>query len=283
MADYSLRARWGDDLLDRGIACFPVLLFEVYHLLGISEEELVFIQQAFCYKWDDRNPYPSFSTIAAKMGKTKRTIQHYAESLEKKKLMERKPRLGGSSELDFSLLLAAMRGLLQEMKDSSPLETPATPGVKNLSPPPAKNPSPRTRTTKAEKTENKKEPVLQPPPATPQAPQQVNAQQLSSNQEARFLGKLKNADEIEGIRLIQEHWRMSIAESDLPARTAAYWLFAYPKGCWNHLEKHGKDKAVQLIKQAMDKASEKHRQDKVRNLIRYLNAGIQAENPYLMP
>lgn len=272
MTDYSLKARWGDGLLDRGTVWFPVLLFEVYHLLGISEEELVFIQQAFCYKWDDRNPYPSFSTIAAKMGKAKRRIQQYAKSLEEKKLMERKPRLGSSSELNFSPLLAAMRKILQGMKNSSPPETPVTPEVKNPSPPPVKNLSPRTKSSKTKPTGKKKKPVPKPPPTPAEA----------AKQEERFLDSLQNADEVEGIRLIQEHWRMSVAEGELPAKTAAYWLFANPKGNWDYLEKHGKDKAVRLIIKAMDKAFAKYKLGKVQDLIGYLNAGIQREDSYLI-
>lgn len=283
MSDHSLEARWGDDLLDLGFLCAPVLLLRHYPRLGLADEELIFVLEALCFRWSADNPFPSFATIAATMNKTRRRIQHYAESLEMKKLMARKPRLGGSSELDFSLLLAAMRNLLQEMKDSSPPETHATPGVKNPSPPPAKDPSPRTRSTKAEQKRTKREPVLQPPPATPKGLKQVTSNRPNDGQDDRFLGKLKNADEIEGIRLIQEHWRMSTAEHDLPARTAAYWLFAHPKGCWNYLERHGKDKGVQLITAAMDKAFEQHRQGKVRDLIAFLNAGIQAENPYLLP
>ena len=75
---------------------------------------------------------------------------------------------------------------------------------------------------------------------------------------------------------------MNAENGELPAKKAAYWLFAYPKGCWDHLENYGIEKAVRLIEKAIDITVQKHRQGRVKDLIGYLNDGIQAVNPYLI-
>ena len=75
---------------------------------------------------------------------------------------------------------------------------------------------------------------------------------------------------------------MSTENGPLPAKRAAYWLFAHPKGCWNHLEKHGKHRAVALVIKAMDEAFTRDRRGKVKDIIAYLNDGTQAMNPFLI-
>lgn len=271
MADHSLAARWGDDLLDAGFGTIPYAILDALPHLGITAEEFLFIIHVFRFKRDERNPYPSVETLARNMSKSTRTIQKYMSSLESSGYLKRLFRPNQSSELDFSGLLNAVRKS-RGVKHPSPPEISCTPGAKDTSPPPVKNLSPRTRSSKKETKEKKKKPVPKPPPTPAEA----------AEQEEKFLDSLQSADEVEGIRLIQEHWRMNVAEGELPAKTAAYWLFANPKGNWNYLEKHGQDKAVQLIIKAMDKAFAKHKSGRVLDLIGYLNAGIQREDSYLI-
>lgn len=271
MADHSLAARWGDDLLDAGFGTIPYAILDALPHLGITAEEFLFIIHVFRFKRDERNPYPSVETLARNMSKSTRTVQTYMSSLESSGYLKRIFRPNQSSELDFSGLLNAVRKL-RGVKNPSPPETSCTPGVKDTSPAPMKNPSSRTKSSKKELKEKKKKPVPKPPPTPAEA----------AKQEERFLDSLQSADEVEGIMAIQEHWRMNTDSGELSARTAGYWLFAYPKGWSNYLEKHGKDKAVELINQAMNKAFERHRKGRVKDLIGYLNAGIQGENSYLI-
>ena len=284
MADYSIKARWGDELLDKGLTCIPNLVLDLYSKLDITSEELLFILLAFSFKWDERNPFPSCRTIAAKMGKKKRTVQAYAQSLENKGYLIRKPRLGRSSELDFSPLLDAIKQ--QVTKNPAPHAESCTGGMQDAAPPPVQNPAPRTRRIPEEEKEEEDEPVFEPSEQNCQSSGDEVSKQVithySEEADEKVFRSLQDADELEGILKIQEHWKVTTKFEFLPARIAAYWLFAYPRGLWNHLEEFGLEKAVQLVTRAMDQAFELHKQGRIRDLIGYLNAGIQNKNPYLI-
>lgn len=284
MTDKSLEARWGDDMLDGGFTVVPNLILDALPRLGITDEESLFIIHVFRFKRDERNPYPKVRTLARTMGKSERTIQSYMRSLEGKGCLERKYRENDSSELDFSGLLDAVRDL-RGVKNPAPPATSCTPGVNGSAPPPVQGPASKKRnTSKAGNKKGKKKPVLQPPVQTSKSNGGEVSKQVESSfdEEDRFLDSLQEADKVEGIYAIQEHWRMNAENGRLPAKTAAYWLFAHPKGCWDHLEKHGLEKATKIIKSAMDEAFERNRRGKINDLIGYLNDGIQAMNPYLI-
>ena len=280
-------------MLDAGFGVIPYALLDAIPKLGITPEEFLFIIHALRFKWDKNNPFPSVSRLAANMGKSTRTIQNYRSSLVEKGFLECKFRPNDTSVLDFSPLLAAVRKLLKEVKYLSPPETSDTQGVKDTSPPPMKDPSSRRKRTKNKETEEE-EPVFEPslertrynePIFQPEeGEQQANQSSVNDDDpDEKFLQSLEDPDELKGILAIQSHWRANTEEGELPAKTAAYWLFAYPKGWWNYLETEGLQRALQLVIRAMDRAFEKNRQGKVRDLIAFLNAGIQDEkNPYLI-
>jgi len=58
-----------------------------YARLGVSEAEMVLIAQLCTYWWTERDPYPGEAALAARMGKSVRTIQGYLRSLEGKGLL----------------------------------------------------------------------------------------------------------------------------------------------------------------------------------------------------
>ena len=282
MADYSIKARWGDELLDKGLTCIPNLVLDLYSKLDITSEELLFILLAFSFKWDERNPFPSCRTIAAKMGKKKRTVQAYAQSLENKGYLIRKPRLGRSSELDFSPLLDAIKQ--QVTKNPAPHAESCTGGMQDAAPPPVQNPAPRTRRIPEEEKEEEDEPVFEPSEQNWQLSGEEVSKQVEDpqDQDEEYHIDFESADEVEGIMAIKDHWIVTTDFDPLSDREAAYWLFAYPKGWCNHLEQCGKDKAVSMITRAIDKAVAAYKRGKVRDIIAYLNAGIQNKNPYLI-
>lgn len=85
--DHRLAARYGASLLTAGHTALPNLAFVYYARLGVTEAELVFISQLCSYWWGADDPYPGEAAIAARMGKSKRTVQAYARSLERKGLL----------------------------------------------------------------------------------------------------------------------------------------------------------------------------------------------------
>jgi len=278
MSGYSLKARWGDELLDRGSTPIANLLLDYYAELDITTEECMFIIHVFRFKWGEPHPFPSMRTIAQKMGRTKRSIQGYASSLEEKEFLIRRERDGTTSELDFSPLLTAIK--------QRGVKNPSSPPVKDSSSPPMKNPSPVKINNIQKEPEEEEEPVLQPLVEDCQYSEEEVSKQVvthySEEADEKFYDSLEDPNELIGIRKIQEHWMVSTNFELLPARIAAYWLSAWPKGLWNHLEQHGQEKTVQLVTRAMDRAFEKHRRGKVDDLIGYLNAGIQGKKPYLI-
>lgn len=104
---------WGADLLRPGYTIVPNCLFLVYADLGMSEAELVLVLHLCTYRWDRKAPFPSIATLAARMGKTPRQIQHYVEQLRAKGLLQVVTRRGTdnrqlSNAYDLAPLLARL-------------------------------------------------------------------------------------------------------------------------------------------------------------------------------
>lgn len=106
----SIRARWGEQLATskRGYTTVPNVLLDTYNALGITEGEFVFLMEIIYYKWTVNKPYPSFKTIANKMGRARNTVQSYARSLEEKGLIKRCFRKGLPNKIDVAPLVKAL-------------------------------------------------------------------------------------------------------------------------------------------------------------------------------
>ncbi len=85
--DRRLVQRYGLALLTGGYTALPTYAWVYYARLGVSEAEMVLIAQLCTYWWSARAPYPGEAALAARMGKTVRTIQGYLRSLEGKGLL----------------------------------------------------------------------------------------------------------------------------------------------------------------------------------------------------
>ena len=114
----SIRARWGAALASSplGYTTVPNVLLERYKDLGITDSELVFILQVFRFKWDVELPFPALIRVAKFMKKNRRTVQRYAQSLEKKKLLKRYFREYNTNKYNFSLLIEKLEELDIGMK-----------------------------------------------------------------------------------------------------------------------------------------------------------------------
>jgi len=134
--DRRLVQRYGVLLLTGGYTALPTYAWIYYARLGVSEAEMVLIAQLCTYWWSARDPYPGEAALAARMGKTVRTIQGYLRSLEGKGLLHIHTRLStngrqSTNAYDLRPFFAAVEGLarldgLLPAADAAPA-TPATP------------------------------------------------------------------------------------------------------------------------------------------------------------
>jgi len=133
--DRRLIQRYGAWLLTGGYTALPTYAWVYYARLGVTEAEMVCVAQLCTYWWSARDPYPGEAALAARMGKTTRTIQGYLRSLEGKGLLHIHTRLSNNGQQStnaydlrpfFSAVegLARLDGLLPA--DDAPPTTPAT-------------------------------------------------------------------------------------------------------------------------------------------------------------
>jgi len=133
--DRRLVQRYGAWLLTGGYTALPTYAWIYYARLGVSEAEMVCLAQLCTYWWSARDPFPGEAALAARMGKTVRTIQGYLRSLEAKGLLHIQTRLStngrqSTNAYDLRPFFAAVEGLARLdgllPADAAPM-TPATP------------------------------------------------------------------------------------------------------------------------------------------------------------
>lgn len=86
---YSISERWTKELLDWGFTPVVNVLIDNYTNLGINSQELILIVHLMRFKWDRNHPFPSYATLAAKMGLHPRRVKQVAKDLETKGFIER--------------------------------------------------------------------------------------------------------------------------------------------------------------------------------------------------
>jgi len=135
--DWRLARRYGNQLLTGGYTALPTYAWVYYARLGVTEAEMVCIAQLCTYWWSERDPYPGEAALAARMGKTVRTIQGYLRSLEGKGLLHIESRhsphgMQHTNAYDLRPFFRAVEGLAQRdglLPDRATDDdtTPATP------------------------------------------------------------------------------------------------------------------------------------------------------------
>jgi len=114
--DRRLVQRYGVLLLTGGYTALPTYAWVYYARLGVSEAEMVCIAQLCTYWWSARDPFPGEAALAARMGKTVRTIQGYLRSLEGKGLLHIQTQFSdrgrqSTNAYDLRPFFAAVEGL----------------------------------------------------------------------------------------------------------------------------------------------------------------------------
>lgn len=95
----------------------------------IKHGEAMFIIHLLQHKWDDASPYPSFRTVAKKMGVSHEAARNYARSLESKGYLTRVITLGETNRFNLkplfhALELAQAEASVDEAKKAIAASTP---------------------------------------------------------------------------------------------------------------------------------------------------------------
>jgi len=109
----SATARWGgyERTFEAGFLVVPVKYLARYSALNLNANEAMFVLQLMTFKWDDADPYPTYGSIAQRMGVSEKMARRYAKSLEQKGWVRRKFRHRSANRFDLSPLLEAIAKL----------------------------------------------------------------------------------------------------------------------------------------------------------------------------
>ncbi|MHB1745163.1 MAG: hypothetical protein ACYCPO_11255 [Acidobacteriaceae bacterium] len=115
-AERKFSIRWGNkpEFFAKGYLPVPTLFLEHYAMLNppLTTGEAMFVLQVMDHKWDARLPFPGYKTIAKRMGISDKMARNHACSLEIKKYLYRRMRVGRTNRFDFTQLFDALSSLL---------------------------------------------------------------------------------------------------------------------------------------------------------------------------
>ena len=112
--------RWQHpELLDSGYLVVPSVFLRFYSRMkphSLTHGEALFVLHLMEFKWDDAAPFPSYSTLARRMGISTKMVRRYAQALEQKGFLQRVIRTGNTNRFDLGPLFDK---LLKTVQDSS--------------------------------------------------------------------------------------------------------------------------------------------------------------------
>jgi len=102
--------RWGnhESMFSVGFLVVPMKFLSHYTELSLSSSEAMFILQLMTFKWDASAPYPTYATIAQRMGVSEKMVRRYAKSVEDKGLLKRRFQRRSANRFDLSRLFEAV-------------------------------------------------------------------------------------------------------------------------------------------------------------------------------
>lgn len=123
--DRSHEARWGghERIFEDGYVAVPVTFLKYMDQMApyvLTPAEALFVIQLMAFKWDGSDPFPSYGTIAERMGISDGYARKLARRLESKGFIDRKERQGRSNAFDLSGLFEELAEQIRE--DRGPLE-----------------------------------------------------------------------------------------------------------------------------------------------------------------
>lgn len=131
--DRSHQARWGgyDQIFEDGYVPVPVTFLTYMAQMApyiLTPAEALFVIQLMAFKWDKSAPYPSYSTLADRMGVTKGYARKIARRLERKGFLERVSRKGRTNAFDLTGLFEELANHIREQREAEENEKPSAEG-----------------------------------------------------------------------------------------------------------------------------------------------------------
>ncbi len=122
-AENTLTKKWGKDALAMGWTAIPTSLFFLQNKLNINPTTMNVLLNMIMHWWGStESPFPSQTSIALRMGVSKRTVQRAVAELEKLKLIEKTttspkdPRFHGRNLYDLSPLAQVLNVMTPGVK-----------------------------------------------------------------------------------------------------------------------------------------------------------------------
>ena len=110
-----VKIRWTPDLVEEGFTPVSTFFLDNYAALGMTSAEVVLVLHLIRFKWDHRNPYPSFEVLAGRSGIGYNGVRAQARSLEAKGFLKR-VRRRGYVEFDLTPLFRKFEAYRQEKR-----------------------------------------------------------------------------------------------------------------------------------------------------------------------
>ena len=118
--------RWKHpELLQSGYVVVPTDFLRYYSLLkpySLTHGEALFVIHLMEFKWDRAAPFPSYGTLARRMGVTTKMARRYAQKLEQKGFLERVVRTGNTNLFDLTPLFDKLLEVVQANARTVPTE-----------------------------------------------------------------------------------------------------------------------------------------------------------------
>lgn len=106
--------RWGNhaEIFDEGYLAVPIKFLTHYageEMGHLSNNEAMLVLHLMSFKWGRDAPFPTYKTLARRMGVSEKMVRRYAQSLQKKKLLVRLFRTREANRFDLSGLFDVLR------------------------------------------------------------------------------------------------------------------------------------------------------------------------------
>jgi Helix-turn-helix domain len=118
-----LAIRWGGQEIlfarPEGWVGVPDSFLRLYARLkpyALTVGEAMFVLELMSYKWSEIAPFPSYKSLASRMGVTDKMVRRYAANLEGKGYLQREARIGSTNTFNLNPLFSALAAALIEEK-----------------------------------------------------------------------------------------------------------------------------------------------------------------------
>ena len=121
--------RWKyPELLTPGYLVVPSIFLLHYSRLkpySLTNGEVLLVLHLMDHKWDQAAPFPSYGTLARRMGVSTKMVRRYAQTLEQKGYLQRVTRTGNTNLFDLGPLFNKLLEVVQTGDQTSRSGTPS--------------------------------------------------------------------------------------------------------------------------------------------------------------